>query len=89
MKAVEKGKNQSNLLAKELARKGKRRPQSSTDQSINLSKDDEKSEEMLNSNKKNVKDYLTSLNVDSDEEDSRPRLISISSDGEREIEYKK
>ena len=44
---------------------------------------------MLNSNKKNVKDYLTSLNVDSDEEDSRPRLISISSDGEREIEYKK
>ena len=56
--------------------------------SVDLSEVDLKSENELETNIKNVKKYLTNLKEDSDE-DSRPRLDTISSGEEREIEYQK
>ena len=56
--------------------------------SVDLSEVDDKSEIELEANITNVKKYLTNLKEDS-EEDSRPRLDTISSGEEREIEYQK
>ena len=56
--------------------------------SVDLSDDEAKSENELKTNIHNVNKYLTNLKEDS-EEDSRPRLDTISSDEEREIEYQR
>ena len=85
---MKKDKDQKNKYLNALNKNGQTPHSSSEVISVDLSEDEKMSENELETNINNVKKYLTNLKEDS-EDDSRPRLDTISSDEEREIEYQK